>query len=206
GGPPLGRTARATSRDRWAWGGSRGDHPATAAAWRERLNRVMIRVPPRAEPVIASLRTALAHILVSRDGPALRPGTRSYARSWIRDGAMMSDALLRLGHTDVVHDYAEWFASHQFANGKVPCCVDGRGSDPVAENDSNGELIPLLAQYYRYPGNHVWLQHMWPEISSAVEFMNGLRATERTASNEVDERRAFYGLMPASISHEGYSD
>jgi hypothetical protein len=119
---------------------------------------------------------------------------------------MMSDALLRLGHTDVVHDYAEWFASHQFGNGKVPCCVDARGSDPVAENDSNGELIHLLAQHYRYTGDHVWLQHMWPEISSAVEFMNTLRATERTVRNETDERRALYGLMPASISHEGYSD
>ena len=26
-------------------------------------------------------------VLVTRDGPVLRPGTRSYARSWIRDGA-----------------------------------------------------------------------------------------------------------------------
>jgi hypothetical protein len=178
----------------------------TADAWRKKLNRVTLHLPAAAKPIEDGLRTALAHILVSRDGPALRPGTRSYARSWIRDGAMMSDALLRLGHTDVVHDYAEWFASHQFGNGKVPCCVDARGADPVAENDSNGELIHLLAQYHRYTGNHAWLQHMWPEISSAVEFMNVLRATERTASNEVDERRAFYGLMPASISHEGYSD
>jgi hypothetical protein len=178
----------------------------TADAWRRKLNRVTLHLPGAGKAVEDGVRTALAHILISRDGPALRPGTRSYARSWIRDGAMMSDALLRLGQTDVVRDYAEWFASHQFGNGKVPCCVDARGSDPVAENDSNGELIHLIAQHYRYAGDHVWLQHMWPEISSAVEFMNALRATQRTASNETDERRALYGLMPASISHEGYSD
>ena len=32
-----------------------------------------------------TLRTSLAYILISRDGPALQPGTRSYARSWIRE-------------------------------------------------------------------------------------------------------------------------
>jgi len=178
----------------------------TASAWRKKLNRVALHLPAAGKAVEDGVRTALAQILISRDGPALRPGTRSYARSWIRDGAMMSDALLRLGQTDVVRDYAEWFASHQFANGKVPCCVDARGSDPVAENDSNGELIHLIAQHYRYSGDHVWLQRMWPELSSAVEFMNTLRATERTERNESDERRPLYGLMPASISHEGYSD
>ena len=41
----------------------------------------------------------------NRDGPALQPGTRSYARSWIRDGAMMAAALLRLGHAEAVRDF-----------------------------------------------------------------------------------------------------
>ena len=58
----------------------------------------------------APLRTNLADILIERDGPALRPGTRSYARSWIRDGAMMSAALLRMGHPEAVRSYADWFA------------------------------------------------------------------------------------------------
>ena len=42
-------------------------------------------------------RTALAHMLISRVGPRLQPGTRSYARAWIRDGAMIGEGLLRLG-------------------------------------------------------------------------------------------------------------
>jgi hypothetical protein len=33
-----------------------------------------------------TLRTALGHILVNRSGPALQPGARAYARSWIRTG------------------------------------------------------------------------------------------------------------------------
>jgi hypothetical protein len=35
--------------------------------------------------------------------------------------------------------------------------------------------------------------------------MDELRASERTPANQTPARAAFYGLMPASISHEGYS-
>ncbi|HXO43410.1 MAG TPA: discoidin domain-containing protein, partial [Thermoanaerobaculia bacterium] len=43
-----------------------------AAGWRARLGGVVIRLPPPARPLAAMVRTALAHILISRDGPALR--------------------------------------------------------------------------------------------------------------------------------------
>lgn len=174
--------------------------------WRKELNRVSLRLPATGQRVADTLRTALAHILISRAGPALQPGTRAYARSWIRDGAMISDALLRLGHAAVVREYSDWFAPHQFANGKVPCCVDSRGSDPVAENDSHGELIHLIGEQYRYTRDRAWLQAMWPRVAAAVAYMDSLRHQERTAHNQVADRGAFYGLMPASISHEGYYD
>jgi hypothetical protein len=124
-----------------AWAGR--EQNRVAAGWHDKLDRVAIRVPTHAQPLIDTLRTSLAHILVTRDGPMLRPGTRSYARSWIRDGAMMADALLRLGHADVAAQYLQWYAPRQFANGKIPCCVDTRGADPVPENDSNGEFLFL---------------------------------------------------------------
>ena len=63
---------------------------SVAAAWKQKLNRVGLRVPRQAQPLVDTLRTALAHLLITRDGPILRPGTRSYARSWIRDGTMIS--------------------------------------------------------------------------------------------------------------------
>jgi F5/8 type C domain len=176
-----------------------------SAAWRESLDRVGIRVPESAEPTVDTLRTALADILISRDGPALRPGTRSYARSWIRDGAMMATALLRLGHADAAREYLQWYAPYQFRNGKVPCCVDRRGSDPVPENDSQGELIHLAAEVHRYTGDRALLESMWPHVDGAVRYMDRLRDGERTDANRRGERRAFFGLMPASISHEGYS-
>ena len=178
----------------------------TAAAWEKSLNLVSFRLPPKQQELADTLRSSLAQILISRSGAALQPGSRSYARSWIRDGSMMSDALLRMGHAEVVREYARWFASHQFSNGKVPCCIDSRGADPVAENDSQGELIHLIDQAYRYTRDPAWLRNMWPHVLAAAQYMNVLSDTQRTAQNLIPERRAFYGLMPPSISHEGYSD
>jgi len=177
-----------------------------AREWSEQLDRVAIRVPPSAQPVIDTLRTSLAYILMSRDGPMLRPGTRSYARSWIRDGAMMSEALLQLGQQELAASYFDWFAPYQFETGKVPCCVDARGADPVPENDSPGELIFLATELYRFTGDRGRLERAWPHIAAAVKYLDELRAKERTAANQVPERRAYYGLLPPSISHEGYSD
>ena len=201
---PLTGTPVLPKKDPIAW--LNREQEKTADSWRRKLNLVSLRLPAQGQVLADTMRTALAHILVNRAGPILQPGSRAYARSWIRDGAMMSDALLRLGHADVAREYAEWFAPHQFSNGKVPCCVDARGADPVAENDSQGELIHLIAQIYRYGHDRAWLRRMWPRVAAAVSYMDALSATQRTILNQTPERRAFFGLMPPSISHEGYSD
>lgn len=187
----------------------RGFDPAkaqaqVAAMWRQKLDGLQLQVPAAGQPLADTLRTALAHMLISRVGPRLQPGTRSYGRSWIRDGAMISEGLLRMGRSDAVRDYVQWYAPHQFDNGKVPCCVDDRGSDPVPENDSHGELIYNIAEYWRYTGDDAFLEAMWPHVIGAFHYMEQLRASERTEENRA-RNPAFYGMMPASISHEGYS-
>ena len=197
--PPLPRPPR----DAAAWLAREQD--AAARAWHASLDRVAIAVPASAQPVVDALRTSLAHILLTRDGPVLRPGTRSYARSWIRDGTMMAESLLRLGHDGAATDYLRWYAPHQFANGKVPCCVDARGADPVAENDSAGELLFLAAEVYRYTADRAVLAALWPQLDAAARYLETLRQQERTDANRAPDRAAFFGLMPASISHEGYS-
>jgi len=176
-----------------------------AATWRARLNKVSLRVPAASRHLVDTLRSSLAHMLMSRDGPALMPGTRSYARSWIRDGAMMSEAMLRLGNDRQASDYARWFAPYQFASGKIPCCVDYRGSDPVPENDSQGEFIFLIAQLWRYTQDRALLDTMWPRVSAAAAYMEQQRQSERTSANQAEGKRMLFGLLPASISHEGYS-
>jgi hypothetical protein len=177
----------------------------TAASWRARLNQVELHVPAEGQRLVDTLRSSLAHMLMTRSGAALRPGTRSYARSWIRDGAMMSEAMLRLGNYQVARDYAQWFAPYQFANGKVPCCVDQRGSDPVPENDSNGELIFLAAELWRYTHDRPLLEQLWPHVAAAAAYMETQRQSERSRANLAPGRHELWGLLPASISHEGYS-
>jgi hypothetical protein len=156
--------------------------------------------------VARSLRTALGHILVNRSGPALQPGARAYARSWIRDGALTSSALLRLGHEDVARDFLLWFAPFQFKNGKVPCCATARGADPVPENDSDGEFAFAASELWRYSRDEKTARVLWPHVAAAIAHMESLRASERIDANRSGERAAYFGLMPPSISHEGYSD
>ena len=124
-------------------------------------------------------------------------------RAVIPDAA--AEALMRLGHEDVAKEFLLWFADYQFANGKVPCCVDERGADPVPEHDSPGELIFLVAEVYRYTGDRRLLEEMWPRIEAAMRYLESLRQSGRTDANLTPATRAFYGLLPASISHEGYA-
>ena len=173
----------------------------TVAYWQRALSRASISVPPAKQPFADTVASALAHILITRDGPMLKPGTRSYDRAWIRDGAMMSEALLRMGRADVARAFADWYGPHQFPSGKVPCCVDFRGADPVPENDSQGEYIFLVAELYRYTHDRAALQREWPHVLAAARYMDELRQSERTRQNS----NLQFGLMPASISHEGYS-
>lgn len=175
-----------------------------ADAWREKLNRISISLPAQGTELANSLRTALAHVLINRDGAALQPGSRSYERSWIRDGAMTSEALLRLGHEDVVRDFVRWYAPHQFPDGAVPCCVDRRGADPVPEHDSHGELNFAIAELYRYTRDRGELAALWPHVQRSIRYMDSLRTAERLETAG-DERQPFYGLLAPSISHEGYS-
>lgn len=141
------------------------------------------------EAIRAAL-TATAHVLVTRSGPALQPGPRRYTRSWIRDGTMMSAALLRMGHADEVAELIRWYAPHQRADGFVPCCVDHEGTDWLVEHDSHGELIALIADHHRFAADARLLEQSWVFVERAVQCIEGLLGAD--------------GLLPISVSHEGY--
>ena len=173
------------------------------ARWRARQGRVTLQLPD--SDVVHALKAQLAYVLINRDGPAIRPGTRSYARSWIRDGCLTSSALLRLGETRAVRDFIDWFAPHQYPSGKAPCCVDLRGADPTPEHDSSGELIYLIAEYYRYTGDKAFAETYWHNVLAAAGYLDTLRAQRLTPEWSTPEQAPFHGLLPPSISHEGYS-
>lgn len=167
-------------------GAKRQPFEQIARDWREKLNRVRIEIAGAPE-IANTIRTSLAYTLIHRDGPALKPGSRSYDRAWIRDGALLGAMLLRLGHAKEARAFAEWFAKYQYDDGKVPCCVDSRGADRVPENDSHGELIYLVREIERLTGAKILQTH----VAAAARYIETLRTYD--------------GLVTESISHEGYS-
>lgn len=177
----------------------------TTRYWEERLGHVDLQLPPAAAQIARTMKSTLAYTLINRQGPAIAPGPRNYARSWIRDGAMISAALLQMGCTEEVRAFTRWYAQYQFPDGRIPCCVDRRGADRVPENDSNGEFIYLVAEYYRYTRDIGFLTELWPAVVRAVDYVGALRQQRTTDEFRRPDKQAFFGLLPESISHEGYS-
>ncbi|HCB14754.1 MAG TPA: discoidin domain-containing protein [Gammaproteobacteria bacterium] len=178
----------------------------TRRDWATQLDRVALELPETAQRLANSIKSNLAYILINRDGPAIQPGSRAYARSWIRDGALTSAALLGMGYTEEVRQFLQWYVPYQFPDGKVPCCVDGRGADPTPEHDSHGELIYAVMEYYRYTRDVGFLREMWPYALKAVDYIDFLRQQRSTGKYRTDPDYLPYGgLVPESISHEGYA-
>ncbi|HEV7242473.1 MAG TPA: amylo-alpha-1,6-glucosidase [Thermoanaerobaculia bacterium] len=163
------------------------------------LSTFSLDVP--AEPRIAkTIAAQLDYILMNLDDKAIHPGSRSYERSWIRDGSLTSEALLRLGRYDTVREFIEWYA--RGVDGYVPCCISAAGVDPVPEHDSHGQFIYLIAEYYRHTHDRAFVERMLPTIEKVVAYIDKLRHRRMTPKYE---NTAFYGMVPESISHEGYS-
>jgi hypothetical protein len=172
-------------------------------AWGETLGRVGLTIAGAAE-CVDTLRTAAGHVLAVRDGPALQPGPRRYTRSWIRDGATMSAALLRMGCAGAVRDFLAWYAPHQADDGNVPCVVDRSGPDWLPEHDSHGQLVFTLAEHVRFTGDLDFARRLWPAARRAVAYLEALRAQRLTPEYRTPELRARFGILPESASHEGY--
>ena len=103
---------------------------------------------------------------------------------------MMSAALLRMGHSKEVREFIRWYAPHQRSDGFVPCCVDREGTDWLVEHDSHGELLAVIADYYRFTSDDSFLMESWPFVDRAVGCIEHLLGQD--------------GLLPVSVSHEGY--
>jgi len=104
------------------------------------------------------------------------PGTRSYARTWVRDGAMMVAGLLELGESTAAREFVDWYAD-TFRQWQSAVLLDARGSDPVAENDSHGEYLYAVAEVWRHTRDEAWLVRHWAQ-RGAVSSPTWRTATE----------------------------
>ncbi len=181
------------------------------ARWQGLLEGTDILVPASHAALRDTIRANLGYILINADGPGIQPGSRSYERSWIRDGAMTSAALIALGREDHARRFIEWYSEYQYCNGKIPCVVDSRGPDPVDEHDAPGEFIFAIRNVAQAGGvfDEAFARTMFPRVRATVDYIEMMRNTrlsdEYTQSSD-PLVRACAGLMPESISHEGYSE
>ena len=104
-----------------------------------------------------------------------------------------------------MRDFIRWVARYQLTDGRIPCCVDQRGADRVPELDSNGEFIYAVAEYYRFTRDIGFVYELWPAVVRAVQNINALRQQRMTDAFKEPDKQMFYGLLPESISHDGYS-
>lgn len=183
-------------------------HKETSDFWKAEVNHIKFNLPESANRIVNTYKSNLAYILINRDKFGIQPGSRSYERSWIRDGALTSSALLKSGIVKEVKDYINWYASFQYENGKIPCVVDTRGPDPTPENDSEGEFIYLIREYFNFTKDTSFLLSKNQNVIKDVDYIQSLISQRLTDHYKYgnDSIRALYGLMPESISHEGYSD
>ncbi len=165
-------------------------------SWESRLSTPNFTIPDA--DYAETLKANLAFIFVNRDGPAVQPGSRGYEAAWIRDGAMSCSALLRMGYTNEVREYLDWYARYIYPDGRVPAIVIiGRNEvNPVKEYDSQGEFVYLCAEYYRFTKDKAYVEAQWPAIRATLAYLQMIREQE-SATGAV-------GILPRSVSHEGY--
>jgi len=178
--------------------------------WDERINTVTIDIPDR--EIANSIKSQIAYILINMDGVAIQPGSRNYNRSWIRDGGITSVAMLRMGVTEPVKKFLDWYAARVRKDGLVPPILDNNGAVNTGfgsniEYDSQGEFIYAIMEYYALTKDRAFLEKHFDEIKRAMEFMVVLRDRTLVPDYMAGEaaRERFTGILPASISHEGYS-
>lgn len=172
--------------------------------WKDELGSVEFDVPPDWEDAVDAWRTAAAHILVNRQGPALHPGPRRYNRAWIRDGVVMGGALARAGAAHAYFDFIRWYAPFLRDDGFVPCCVDENGADWLIEYDSQGQWLHGIAECHRFGAGNAFAETLWPTVKKCIALTRALRERRPDEGYRDPQKRPFRGLLPESASHEGY--
>ena len=182
------------------------------AMWSALQNRVTIDIPEKR--LIDVMKTNIAYILINKDGPWIKPGSRNYSHSWIRDGSLTCTSLLRMGLNEPVKEWLDAFTSKVADNGFVPYIVfeDGNavgnndnGSGEGVEWDAQGEYVFAVRNYIDYSGDRAYLQTVYPKVVKVLEFTRNLR--RRTMGDDFKndpKKQPYYGILPKSNSHEGY--
>jgi len=180
---------------------------AYRALWKQRFARVTLEIP---EKKITDVYYAnLAYLLINKNGAALQPGSRSYANSWIRDGATMASALLRAGQPEEAKAYVAWISRAQLPDGEIPCIVSSRTGRLLdfakdwKEYDGQGAFVFAADECWRFTHDRSWARSVFPAVQLALQNLETLRAQMLAPRYRGTPQ---FGILPKSASHEGYLD
>jgi hypothetical protein len=178
---------------------------SVADAWRKKIGPRKITVGDREVSDTVEAQTAL--ILLNATRSAFKPGPRNYDRTWVRDGSSQALALLWAGLIEEAKAYVLWYSKRVYANGMAPPILnpDGtinRGFGSDIEFDAQGEFVGIAAEVYRISRDRAFLTAIFEPVVRATKFIEELCA-RTNALHGPDS--SLHGLLPPSISHEGYS-
>ena len=177
--------------------------------WHGKLNGIKLDLPDK--DVVDTFKSQLAYILINADGPAIQPGPRNYKRSWIRDGSMTMAALLKSGYVEEPRSFIDWYSNFVETNGLVHHIMNTDGTVSALftgehEWDSQGEYVYAVMEFYRFTQDRKFLEREFDHVIAALRFLATLR--QETLAGDymsgVSGRERFVGILPKSISHEGY--
>lgn len=183
------------------------------AAWQKALESPAISIPePR---LIQFMKSNVGYVLLNRDPPWFKPGSRNYNHGWMRDGALTGVAMLRMGKPELAERFIRSFSEFIPDDGRVPYMIFedgrpmGRPADPNTgegqEYDSQGEYIFIVRQYYDFTRDLALLREVYPSVVRALRYTQEIRRKRMTDEYENNpEKQAYYGILPESNSHEGY--
>nr|MBC8485187.1 discoidin domain-containing protein [Bacteroidota bacterium] len=181
--------------------------------WLSRVDRFSVDIPEM--DLVKMLKSNIAFNLITKDGHAIQPGARSYDKAWIRDGGMAAAAMLKMGLTEEVRGFIDWYTTFQEDSGLIPPIIDNKADDPLwelkpphnlIEYDCQGEYIFTVMQYYNFTKDKIFLQGKLDNIKRACEYMVFLRnqtKIDEFKNGDLDVQK-YYGILPRSTSHEGY--
>lgn len=177
--------------------------------WKARLGDVEMDMPD--QELVNTVRAQIAYILINMAGDAIQPGARNYNRTWIRDGSITAAALMRMGLIEDARVYLEWYAQAVEDDGLVPPILNHDGTVYLGwgsnfEYDSQGQFVYIMTEYHRMTGDDAFLERHFDAIVRALEFQQRLREETLVPGymNHEPPTDRFVGILPKSISHEGY--
>lgn len=144
---------------------------AHLSGWAARLETHSVAISGGVQPIADSIKTALGHILMNRDGPALCNGPRGGAWAVTYEAKRVALALLAFGFEREAVEYADWLASLQHESGAIP----GRASPSVIDRSdaaaATASYLAIVRACAEFAGDDAMVARHAPHVARAAAYI-----------------------------------